>query len=366
MSVILILLLFVFKSQKGIPQKILMVILIISFFFIIQSYAYVNQINWLGTIGMLFSYGYGYIFGPLIYFYIQSILNLERFLLKNLFRHLIPYFIVWVIFVLPFAINNLYKDFSKLDEFYGFSAIKVYAFFYVINHIYFSIYFIISLRLISKMRKANRDFYSSNINNLEWLKKLLIGIEIVVILDLIFAFLSCFYNPLIQVRLEFVIFLQTLLIILFCFLSYRGIFQSRIFLPTIISDSYSQTEKAQISIFNFEEITRMKAEIECLMKDKMLYKNPNLSLRDVAIELEISNQKLTNFINQNLKTNFQSLINSYRIKEFKNRIEKRDSEKYTLLSIAIDCGFNSKSSFNRIFKQLEGCTPTQYLKSLNS
>ncbi len=64
--------------------------------------------------------------------------------------------------------------------------------------------------------------------------------------------------------------------------------------------------------------------------------------------------------------NFSDFVNNYRIEEFKSKIQDPGNKKYTILSIAMDCGFNSKSSFNTVFKKLTGQTPTQYFSLTKS
>ena len=64
--------------------------------------------------------------------------------------------------------------------------------------------------------------------------------------------------------------------------------------------------------------------------------------------------------------NFYDFINSYRVKEVQNRLEGGDSEVYSLLAIALESGFNSKSSFNAVFKKHTGMTPSQYKRQAMS
>jgi AraC-like DNA-binding protein len=63
---------------------------------------------------------------------------------------------------------------------------------------------------------------------------------------------------------------------------------------------------------------------------------------------------------------YYDFINQYRIEEFKNRLADPESERYNLLSIAFDSGFQSKGTFNSIFKKFTGMTPSEYKASLNS
>ncbi|WP_353959585.1 helix-turn-helix domain-containing protein [Aequorivita aurantiaca] len=77
----------------------------------------------------------------------------------------------------------------------------------------------------------------------------------------------------------------------------------------------------------------------------------------------MSDKKLSELLNQQLSTNFYNLINEYRVNEVKQKIKDKEYYKYTLLSIAHDCGFQSKTSFNRVFKQKTGMSPSLYKES---
>lgn len=99
-------------------------------------------------------------------------------------------------------------------------------------------------------------------------------------------------------------------------------------------------------------------KLEKIMNDKSLYKNPNLSLQELAQELNISSHQLSQFLNNNLGKNFTSFINEFRINEACKIIASND--KLTLESIGYDVGFNSKSTFFAAFKKHTGTTPLNY------
>jgi AraC-like DNA-binding protein len=68
-------------------------------------------------------------------------------------------------------------------------------------------------------------------------------------------------------------------------------------------------------------------------------------------------------INQREGKHFYDFVNTYRIEEFKEMIAARKNLQFTLLSIALDCGFSSKTSFNRYFKKATGQTPSEYVEA---
>lgn len=99
-----------------------------------------------------------------------------------------------------------------------------------------------------------------------------------------------------------------------------------------------------------------------LIVKEELYLNGKLSLKDIADRLNISNNYLSQIINQKTGKNFFRFINEYRVEKAKQLLADK-AGKYTILSIAYDCGFNSKSSFNTIFKEYTGKTPSEFLKN---
>lgn len=101
-----------------------------------------------------------------------------------------------------------------------------------------------------------------------------------------------------------------------------------------------------------------------LMTEEMIYQKSELSIGELAKHLEIHPNYLSQLINEKKGKNFYEFINSYRIEEFKRLVAIPENQKLTLLSLAYDCGFNSKSSFNRYFKKTLGQTPSQYFTSI--
>lgn len=95
-----------------------------------------------------------------------------------------------------------------------------------------------------------------------------------------------------------------------------------------------------------------------------LYLNPELSLRELAEAANSTEKKVSYLINQSLKTNFYELINKYRVERFKKDVTDPENEKLSLVGLALNCGFPSKSSFYRAFKNNVGVSPSAYLKSI--
>lgn len=101
-----------------------------------------------------------------------------------------------------------------------------------------------------------------------------------------------------------------------------------------------------------------------LMEEKKVYLQTDLSLDDVANMLGYPRHYITQSLNIVLNKNFYLFVNEYRTKSFKEKVADKRYDKNTILSLAYDSGFNSKSTFNSIFKKFTGQTPTEYAEAV--
>lgn len=104
-------------------------------------------------------------------------------------------------------------------------------------------------------------------------------------------------------------------------------------------------------------------ELEKLMQEEKLYLQPDLSLRSLADKMEMNPNKLSWLINEALGKNFNEYINSFRLETFKKKALDPSNSHITLLGLAYESGFNSKSAFNDFFKKSTGMTPRSWVKS---
>ncbi|MEW7289670.1 helix-turn-helix domain-containing protein [Aquimarina sp. 2304DJ70-9] len=101
-----------------------------------------------------------------------------------------------------------------------------------------------------------------------------------------------------------------------------------------------------------------------LLKTEKIHLNPALNLDIVADKLNISANYLSQIINKNTGKTFCEIIGKLRVDEIKQMLDNNQYEKYTLLSIGLEAGFNSKSVFYRTFKKFTRMTPSEYKEKL--
>ncbi|TQO37329.1 TolB-like protein [Arenibacter algicola] len=127
--------------------------------------------------------------------------------------------------------------------------------------------------------------------------------------------------------------------------------------------NYKQKKKYKQALLDTNEIKKYSKELEQIMIDYKLYLNPDLSLKDLASYLELPANYVSQLLNLGFQKNFSEYVNSYRVNEFKERVLLEEYKGLTLMAVAYDSGFNSKTVFNTFFKKIEGTTPNSYLRS---
>lgn len=363
--------LFIAKSGKSFSKKILIVFFLNALFFLLYYYSYLHRIKLLGAIAVFFGNGTGFLLGPMLLFLLRSLILPKKQYIGSLYLHLIPFGLLWLFVSVPLSVSMATTWFDAFGEWY---AMHDY-YFNLPENIYFGTYVFLSLRLLSRIQHVSHEYSSTDKNNLNWFKHLLTGFGIIIILDTLCTVYELFYPP---IPWNIGMLIAFSMVAMYSYLGYKGMFQSHILLPDFllqefISPTNNTIEKSvpvhkpvagQLDSYTPAEIQKLKDTLYKTLDEKKLYRNEALGLTELSEEMGISNKKLSELLNKYLDTTFYNLINDYRVKEVTERLALPDAHKYTLLGIAYDCGFQSKASFNRIFKQKTGKSPSDYRKSL--
>lgn len=369
MSLLGLNILFLAKSRSGISQKMLIVFFANAIFFLLYYYSFLHKSRILGAVAVFFGHGVGFLLGPMLLFQLKSLILPKEKYIKSLFRHLIPFGFVWLFISVPLALSMATPYFKSFGRWYA-------AHDYYINipeNIYFLFYISASMRLLQKINDAAHESSSAEKNNLNWYKHLLIGFTLIVALDTGCTVYELFY-PMIPWNIGTLIAFS--FVAMYVYLGYKGMFQSQILIPDFLLERFMTGKDAEpatkepvqknqakaLDGYTPDEIEKLKGRLFKILEQKKLYLDDSLSLNDLAEELGVSTKKLSELLNQHLDTNFYNLINNYRVNEVIARLSTPDANKYTLLGIAFESGFQSKASFNRIFKQKTGQSPSAFKK----
>jgi AraC-like DNA-binding protein len=154
-------------------------------------------------------------------------------------------------------------------------------------------------------------------------------------------------------------YLLLVIAFLFYFIAFKLLAKNKDILPI------AETTKYKNSNLNQKLIEQYKSDLISSMEIEKMYLNGKLSIVDVSEKLNIPRQYISEVLNEHMDISFQDFVNQYRVEEFILRLKNDQNDHFTLLGIATDVGFNSKSSFNATFKKYKGLTPTQFKKTLS-
>ncbi|PQJ80155.1 helix-turn-helix domain-containing protein [Polaribacter porphyrae] len=295
-----------------------------------------------------------FIFGPLVLLFLKSLLFRDDKKPKMKIWYFIPAIIYCIYAFYTFSMNNdVYYEKVTTGKFN-----KFYFFIELLGIITNSFFVYKSYSILKKYRLSASKEISFN-QNIVSFSKYFLGAYVFSILAWILGFISAYilgyYSKIFNYDMVWISIPIFIYIIGFYVLSQPEIFKVAI---------KSEIKKVPQKRLTEERILALKNEIEKLLKKDKIYHKTNLSLGDLANELEISNNDLSWLINNSYNTNFYEFINSYRVDEFIERIKKGDAEKHTISAISLDVGFNSKSTFYKAFKLITNTTPVNYIKKL--
>jgi AraC-like DNA-binding protein len=131
--------------------------------------------------------------------------------------------------------------------------------------------------------------------------------------------------------------------------------------PIILTQNFNDIKNK--NLLPDEEISAWKNKVLKFFDTEKPYLNPELTLSDLSDTLKTNTSVLSQVINSGFNKNFNDFVNEYRVEAFKQKIQSGDYQHLTLLAIAFECGFNSKTTFNRAFKKATGLMPSEYINT---
>ncbi|MDX9904569.1 MAG: AraC family transcriptional regulator [Bacteroidales bacterium] len=306
-------------------------------------------------------------YGPLLFLYVRHMtVPLRRFSSWHVL-HFIP-------FLVFFAVSVIFREEPIFDDLTGFLVtdrfIPLRIVYSVIFFLSVTVYSILSFIEIRKHQRHLRDLvsYTSAKLTLNWLKILSItfysGYVVVFILGGI---------KIIAGLLPFDPYVMTFFFITFFSFAYSfyAVRQPEIFdfqVPVYEEDEAndsSSVEKYARSGLRPEQAEEYLTRLLQIMDEEKLFLDGDLTINDLSGKTGIPRHHITEVLNEKHGRNFFSFVNEYRIREVLSRMNDPKYQHYTLLAIAYDAGFNSKSTFNSFFKAYTGKTPSVYRKEMS-
>ena len=296
-----------------------------------------------------------FVYGPVLFLYTK---HLTRSVLKPVHAlHFIP-FALCSIYVTYITWTNPGGEYGILDDI----EFQVIKFFHLMS------YLVISGIILSLFEKEYKDNFSSGeALDLDWLKKLMIGFEGVLFISFVLQLLMHYGRISSTVVSGVSSVLSAAIIYSISYFGFRRIKSSLDTEEEVVEEKHieQQPEKQQVidSSFPLEKYVEL---LKGKMETEKLFTTPDLNLQRLADALGIKSYLLTKVLNEGLNQSFFDFVNEKRVEAVKEKLADPAFDNFTLLTIANDCGFNSKSTFNQIFKKFTNQTPSQYKKSLKS
>jgi len=302
-------------------------------------------------------FGFIFCFGPLFYFYARAVTQ-PQFKWKHIYwLHFIPYLIqllinmpvliscqaAWNQFISTFLAGNLP---IRLTE-------KIIL---LLQDVHLFVYLFLTFRRIKAVDNASPQtrYVIPFASRIKWLGQLAVcfGLFLVTVFLLyVYILARGKYHPV----TNYIYTLVTSGIIYF--IAFKVVLQ-----PDAVSPGFAQKYKAYMQ-FDGEEGNAYVKKLTTLMAVDKIFTNPDLKLAVLSNQIGLPPHQLSKLINEKFGKSFNDYINGYRIEEFISRVNKDTAKAYSIYGLALDVGFNSKSSFNAAFKKITGKTPSDYRPS---
>ncbi len=288
--------------------------------------------EWMATAQCVFGFAYG----PLLYFYSLSLIY-DDFAVKRMdLLHALPFAIFMLAAMLGYAIC------------YPFGSLL---------YVSLIIYVALAIRKILLYRRVILQTRSQHdLAELRWLQWTMIIFSCTLLLDIVDHFL-------VDITLQWgisVVYLNILLLVNWMF--YKGLKQPQLFLGISEADQSLVMDKPE-PLSEDEDAPADLDRIRQYFATEQPFTDPQLSLQGLARQLNLPPRRLSFLINRHFGQNFMSFINHHRIELAKERLLHPKDSGETILEVMYEVGFNSKSSFNTLFKKETGLTPSQFRKS---
>jgi AraC-like DNA-binding protein len=333
-----------------------------------------------------------FIYWPLLYFYVREMTSPKRIVFsRRQYLHFLPA-LVFVLLFMPFysmSANEKMVDWallyispermslSKLNVLYGvpllFGPQKI-------------VYFILSYRLVMDYNsRIKQSFSSLEKISLSWLRSVLLFVFILLFVVTALPFFATSLRVVHEIRYFFYLSIASFAF----YFTFKTVLQQEIFSriesanqaelirtdegrvpdaaicsPESLQESHGVISKGkyQKSLLTDERSAEIARQLLDLMDSEKPYLNPELTLMELAAKLAISPHNLSQVFNCEIKKSFFDFVNEYRVGEAKKLLNSSQYGHYSILGIALEAGFNSKSAFYTAFGKHAGMTPSEFKK----
>jgi len=231
----------------------------------------------------------------------------------------------------------------------------------IVQALYFTLFSYIKI----KHHKKRVQLFSSNTSeiDLDWLENIIVAL---VVLSIFIGL----YNMLFR-STNLNIFANLVSVVIIFFVAYNALKQKEIFLlnenqRNLIIETVQEVNIEKQKVIPDNDLEKLKLELSQLMDHKQPFLDAELSLKRLAELINITPHQLSYVINEGFNENFFLFVNRYRVEKVKELLLDNEKNHLSIMGIAFESGFNSKTSFNTTFKKISSQTPSEFKKSSSS
>lgn len=311
--------------------------------------------------------------GPVVYFYVRTRLEPKFIFTRKSFLHLLPgiLYVSWSIIV---AVTDrvVLKTYFLMD---GENDPDFQTWYQAAGLISFMVYLFMSLRFYNQYRQfIVQELSFADAISFQWVRNFLLACLAYFLMTIGMEILNIFYDGLNYTGSWWYFLLFALTFYYIAINAYSNSVETRKvfeldflrYQPQLMAPQApvedATHEVVESTMKASDELKEWRSKVAALVADQYLYQDPELSLSQLARELNTNPSFLSRIINQGFGMNFNDYINQQRVAEVVGRLEKGDQSRFTIMSMAYDAGFNSKATFNRAFRKFTGKNPSDYVQ----
>lgn len=307
----------------------------------------------------------GLLFAPLCYFYLKSQFNADFRFRRQDIKHAVPFLIDTTYHVVVFAMGHEFVERWKVTVHYPYHIAEITYAFELGQTLY---YFWLSFRLYREYQAWTKtQFSDTETISFRWFRNFLLALAISTFVSFAVTMLDLWLNLTYWQDWWDELFGAGLIY----YLSITGYAQAQPARQFIFDAQQVSASVASVPINSGDpavkasvltaDLTGQRTKLLALMDAEKPYLEPELSLADLARRLHTNPVVLSQVINAGIGRNFNDFVNTYRVDEFKRQVVDPANAHLSLLGVALDCGFNSKATFNRAFRKFTGQSPREFV-----
>ncbi|WP_196137203.1 AraC family transcriptional regulator [Aliikangiella sp. G2MR2-5] len=323
----------------------------------IYSIGLENKYNWLGHIPLAFETA----IPPLVYLYCESLTDPKFKLTKTRALHFTP-FGLFMLYAVCFYTNVLLVDTNQakgaLSSLYHLSTVKEFEDYFTVVSI--AIYLAFGSAALKKYRLQVNNFTSDNSHSVfSWLR----NIQILMLVLIVFLVVNMVMDRTVLTQSDSNNHWKIYFLYLAGVIYYLGF--KAVKSPIILKrqEKESSRIKEEIDEVKDAKARELVTRIKNIVEENKLHLNPTFSIQELSELVRVNQGTVSQVINRHIGLTFRDFINQQRIEMAKKLLLSNKDKNISILSQAMECGFNSEASFYRVFKKHTGKSPTQYIKA---